>query len=187
MTTSNRLFWNIRTIYSYYAKPNFLDPAHRTIILLVRIFQLFVYCKSTNYFTTGNRLNICLLCIEILYDYFKSPIRKHFNDFYGYCGFQFFGYYASYNYFPTARLPIICLPQIDQLFHHSKSSKYLVTVHWKAVWPLQIANLEIFRRFICLLLKTNFLASAQLSFCYCASQYYLLTANRPIFSPMEIV
>jgi len=51
-------------------------------ILLLRISQLFVSCKSTNYFTNGNRLNICLLCTEKLYDTFKSPIRKNFDDLY---------------------------------------------------------------------------------------------------------
>ena len=48
-----------------------------SIILLVHISQLFMYCKSTIYFTTGNRLHNCLLCIEKFYDNFKSPIWKH--------------------------------------------------------------------------------------------------------------
>ena len=92
-----------------------------TIILLLRISMLFVYCKSTNYFTNGNRLNICLLCIDKLYDTFKSPIRKYFDDLYGFCG------------------------------------------------------------------KPNFSATAHLSFCYCASPYYLCIANRQIISRLEMV
>ena len=90
------------------------------IILILRISQLFMYCKSTNYFTTGNRLLKCLLCIEKLYHTFKSPIWKLINDLYGY-------------------------------------------------WA-----------------KHNFLATAHLSFCCCASPNYLCTANRPIISPLEI-
>jgi len=58
--------------------------------------------------------------------------------------------------FPTAHLPIIYLLQIDQLFHLWKSSKYLITLHWKIVWQLHIAYLETFRRFICLLCKAQF-------------------------------
>ena len=69
-----------------------------SIILLLRISQLFLYCKSASYFTTGNRLHNCLLCIEKLYDKFKSPICiekfyvnfkspiwKYFDDSNGYC------------------------------------------------------------------------------------------------------
>ena len=86
-----------------------------SIILLLRISQLFIKCKSTNYFTTGNRLNIWLLCIEKLYAKFKSPIWKYFEDLYGFCAkLSFFGYCASYNNFANANLPNICLLQIDQ-------------------------------------------------------------------------
>jgi len=59
---------------SYCAKPNFLATAHHKIIFLLRISQFFVYSKSKKYFTNGNRLYICLLCIEKFYYNFKSPI-----------------------------------------------------------------------------------------------------------------
>jgi len=68
----------------------------RSIILLLRIFKLFMYCKSTNYFTTANRLHNCLLCIEKFYGKFKSPLWKHTNDLYG--------YYAKHNFLATAHL-----------------------------------------------------------------------------------
>ena len=35
-------------LYDYCAKPNFLATAHHTIIFLICISKLFVYCKSTN-------------------------------------------------------------------------------------------------------------------------------------------
>ena len=102
---------------------------------------------------------------------------------------QFFGYYASYNYFPTAHLQIICLLQIDQLFDQLKSSKYLLHVHRKIVWHLQIAYSETFRRFIWLLRKAQFLFLLCITqiFSYCASPNHSSTANRPIISPLEIV
>ena len=78
--------------YGYLAKPNFLATTHHTIIFLLCISQLFVYCKPTYYFITGNRLHICLLFIEKFYENFKSPIWKRFNDLYGYCAkAQFLG------------------------------------------------------------------------------------------------
>jgi hypothetical protein len=112
---------HLNDLFGFCAKNYFLVTAHHTIIFPLHISQLFVYPKSNNYFTTGNRLNICLLCIESLYDNFKSPIWKRFNHLYGYCA------------------------------------------------------------------KQNFLATAHLSFCYCASPNYLSSSNRPIISPLEIV
>ena len=120
MTTSNRLLGNFSTILCLLRKHQFLGYC-ATVIFLLLISQLFVYCNSTNYFTNGKRLNICLLCIEKLYDNFKSPTSKYFDDLYGY-------------------------------------------------YP-----------------KTNFLATAHLSFCYCASTNYLCTANRQIISRQRIV
>ena len=82
-----------------------------SIILQLRIPQLFIYCKSTNYFTTGNRLYIWLLCIEKLYDNFTLPIWKHFEDLYRFCAkAQFLGHYAS----------MILLLRISQLFMNCK-------------------------------------------------------------------
>jgi len=48
--TYQRLIWLIRKaeLFDYCA----------SIILLLRISLLFIYCKPTNYFTTGNRLII---------------------------------------------------------------------------------------------------------------------------------
>jgi alanine dehydrogenase len=114
MTTSNHLFGNISTIYIATA----LSPIFRVL----RIYHFatanlpnLIYCKSTNYFTTGNRLYNCLLCIEKLYDNFKSPIWKLINDLYGYCekhnflatAHLSFSYGASPNYLCTANRPII--------------------------------------------------------------------------------
>ena len=129
MTNSNCLFGNISTFYM--ASAQSLIFWLLRIIFPLHISQLFVYRKSTNYFTTGNRLNISLLCTENLYDKFKLPIWKHFDDLYGFCAKP--NFLAAAHHFPTAYLPIICLLQIDQLFHHRKSSKYLVNLHRKIV------------------------------------------------------
>ena len=167
MTTSNRQFGNISTIYMSTAKDQFFGFC-ATIILLLRISILFAYCKSTNFFTNGNCLNICLLCIEKLYGTFRSPIRKYFDDLYDYC--------AKPNFLSTAHHTIIFLLHISQLSVYCKSANYFTTGNrlniWllcikKIVWQLQIVYLETFRRFVWLLRK------AQL-FGYCASIILLL-------------
>ena len=92
---------HINNLYGYCAKP---------IFRLLRISQLYKYCISRNYLTTGNRLHNCLLCKEKLYDNFKSPIWKHIIDLYGNCAKHnfsatahlSFSYGASPNYFSTA-------------------------------------------------------------------------------------
>ena len=98
-------------IYGYCTKPNFLATVYHTSILLLLISQLFVSCKSTNNFSTGNRLYILLLCIEKLYDNFKSPIWKHINYLYGYC--------AKPNFYATAHL----------LFSYCQYPNYLFTAN----------------------------------------------------------
>jgi hypothetical protein len=113
MTDSYRLFGNISTIYMATAQSQFLGYC-ASIILLLRISQLFMNCKSTNYFTTAYRLHNCLLWIEKFYENFKSPIWKHIYDLYGYCAnLNFlatahlsFCYCASPNYLSTANRPI---------------------------------------------------------------------------------
>ena len=93
-----RFIWLLR-------KAQFLATAHHTIILLLRISQIFVYCKSTIYFNTGN-LHIWLLYVEKFYDNFKSPILKHINNLYGYCAKPIFMLLRIYH-FATAHLQII--------------------------------------------------------------------------------
>ena len=93
-----RFIWLLR-------KAQFLAIAHHTIILLLRITQIFVYCKSTNYFNTGNLLHIWLLYVEKLYDNFKSPIWKHTNNLYVYCAKPIFRLLRIYH-FATAHLQI---------------------------------------------------------------------------------
>ena len=115
-------------LYSFCAKPNFYRTAHLAFCYCE--FPNFMYCKSTNYFTTGNRLHICLLCIENLYDNFKSPIWKHIIDLFPTAQKQNFWLLRIYH-LATAHLPIIYLLQNDQFFHHCKSSKYLITLHSK--------------------------------------------------------
>jgi hypothetical protein len=86
-----------------------------SVILLLRISQLFMNRKSTKHFTTGNRLHNWLLCTEKIYVNFKSPICKHINDLYGYCAKHnfFFIFHLSFcycafpNYFFTANRRII--------------------------------------------------------------------------------
>ena len=82
-------------------------------------------------------------------------------------------------HFATAHLPIIYLLQIDQFFHHWKSSKHLITLHWKIVWLLYIAYLETFRWFIWLLRKTQF-------FGYSASYNYFPTSHLLIICLLKI-
>jgi len=111
------LYKHFDVSYCYCAKP-VLDYC-ASIIFLLRISQLIVYCKSTNYFTKGNRLNICLLCIEKLYDTFKSLIRKHFDDLYDYC--------AKPNFLSTAHHTNNFLLRISQLFVYCKSNNSSTT------------------------------------------------------------
>ena len=131
MTTSNRLFGKISTIYMVTAQNQFLGYC-ASIILILRISQLFKYYVSTNYLTTGNRLHNCLPCIEKLYHNFKSPIWKHINIYMATAQNTIFWLLRIYH-LATAHHPIIFLLQIDQLFHHWKSSKYLITEHRKIV------------------------------------------------------
>jgi len=84
MTSSNRLFGIISTIYTantqrpifWLLRNNPFATAHLPIIYLLQIDQLFHRWISSNHF---------LLRIEILYDTYESPIRKHFDDLYDYC------------------------------------------------------------------------------------------------------
>ena len=111
--TSNSLFGNISTIY--------IGSAHHTINFPLHNSQLFAHCKSTNYFTTRNLLNLWLLCIEKLYDNFKSTICKLCNDLYCYCAkpnflataHLSFCYCASLNYLSSANRPIISPLRMD--------------------------------------------------------------------------
>ena len=162
MTTSNRLFGNISKIYMAIEQSTIfwllriyhLAKAHHPIIYLLQIDLLFHHWKSSKYLFTLQWKIVWQIQIAHLETFrrFICLLRKA----------QFFGLCASYNYFPTAYLPIICLLQINQLFHHRKSSKYLVNLHRKIVWQLQIAYLETYQRFIWLLSKAQF-------FGYCAS------------------
>ena len=129
MTSSNRLFGYISTIYTANAqRPIFrlqrkdhFATVNPLILYLLQIDQLFHHWKSSHYLLT---------VLTKLYDTFKSHIPKHFDVLYGYCAkANFLGtaqpsfcYCASTNYFSTA---------IDQLFHQWKSSNYLLTVHRK--------------------------------------------------------
>ena len=94
-TTSNCLFGNISTIY--------MAPAQSPIFRLLRIYhfatahlRIIYLLQIDNYFTTGNRLHNCLLCVEKFCGNFKSPIWKHINNSYG--------YYAKHNFLPTQHL-----------------------------------------------------------------------------------
>ena len=235
--TSLCLFGTFRRFIWLLRKYQFLGHC-ASIVLLLRFSQLFMNCKSTNYFTTGNRLHNWLLCIEKMYDNFKSPIWKYFKHLNSYCAkpnflatahhtiifllriSQFFclqqiekifhqwkssiylltvhrkillqpqiAYLERFNdlygysaqpIFPlihichlaTAHLPIIYLVQIEQLFRYCESPKYLITVQRKILWQHQIAYLEIFRRFICLLRKSPILYN-------CASYKHFATAHLP--------
>ena len=113
-------------LYGYCAKPNFLATEHYTIIFLLHISQLFIYCKSTNYFATGNRLSIWLLCTEELYDKFKLPIWKYFDDLYGFC--------AKPNFLAAAHHTIIFPLHISQLFVYWKSTNYFTTGNRLNIW-----------------------------------------------------
>ena len=170
MTNSNRLFGNVSTIY--------MATVQSPIFWLMRISQLFIYCKSTNYFTTGNRLNISLLCTEKFYDKLQLPIYKHFDDLYGFC--------AKPNFLDAAHHTIIFPLHISQLFVYCKSTNYFTTGNRLNVWLNCREKLNnnfkppIWKRFNDLYgncAKPNFLAIAHLSFCYCAYPSYLSSAN----------
>ena len=157
MTTSNCLFGNISTIYmATEQSPTFLATVYHTSIFLLRISQLFVYCKSTKNFSTGNRLYILLLSIEKLYDNFKSPIWKHINYLYGYC--------AKPNFYSTAHL----------LFSYCDYPKYLFTAN-RAV----SSTLEIVKVFDYSAQKNSMTNSNRLF--GNNSTIYMATAEGPIF------
>ena len=156
MTTSNRLFGNVSTIYMATAQsPIFwlmriyhFATAHLPVISLVQIDQIFHYCKSSKCLITVHR--------KILWQFQIAYLEIFLRFIWLLLKAQFFSYCASYNQFATSHLPNICLLQIDKLFPHWKSSTYLVTVSRKIVWQLQIAYLETYQQFIWLLRKANF-------------------------------
>ena len=171
MATAQSQIYSLLRIYHF-------ATAHLPIIYVVQIDQLFHRWKSSKYSITVHRR---IVWLQIAYletiQTFMSLLRKA----------QFFGYCAPYNYFPTTDPPIIHLLQIDKIFHKSKSSKYLLTVHRKIVWQLQITYFEIYRRFIWLLHKAqcfgycasiNLLLRISQLFMYCKSTNYLQTGIR---------
>ena len=172
-TAQSPICWLVRII-------QFFSTAHHPIICLL---------QSTNYFTTWNRLNISLLCIEKLYDTFKSPIWKYFDDLYGYC--------SKPNFFATGHLTFILLLRISQLFVYFKSTNYFTTGNRLNISLLFTEKFyDNFKSPIWKQLddlngscaKPNFLATAHHIFiCYFASPNYLCTVNRPIISPLDIV
>ena len=150
----------------------------------------FVYCKSTNYFTTENSLNICLLCKEKLCDNFNPPIWKLFDYLYCYC--------VKPNFLATAHHTNILLLHISQLFVCFKSTKYFTTGNRlnnclrckKELYD--IFKSAIFKHFNDLYgykakpIFFSLLCIIKL-FSYCAFPHYLSTANRQIISQREIV
>ena len=127
--TSNRLFGNISTIHIATAKGQFLGYC-TSIIFLLRMYLLFICCKSSNYFNTAKRLNIWLPCIGKVYDNFKSPISKYLDDLYSYCAkpnffllrnSQLFMYCKSTSYFRNGRRLHKCLLCIEKLYDKFKS------------------------------------------------------------------
>jgi len=107
-----RFIWLLR-------KAQFLGSC-ASIILRLRISKLFMYCKSTNYFTTGNHLHNCLLCIEKFYGKFKIAFLETYQRFVWLLRkAHFFGYCAS----------IILLLRISQLFIYCKSTNYFTTAN----------------------------------------------------------
>ena len=125
LTASNPYLEIIRRFIWLLRKAKFLATAHHTIIFQLIISQLYVYCKSTNYLTTGNRLIIWLLCIEKLNDV-KSPIWNHFDDLYDYWAKPIFRILRIIKLFCYCATTIYLLLQTQQLVDQLNSSKYLV-------------------------------------------------------------
>ena len=166
MTSSNHLFGNVSTIYTATAK----SP----IFWLLRISQVIIYCKSTNCFTTGNRLNVWLLSTEKLYDNFKSPIWKYFDDLYG--------YYAKNNFLATAHHTIILLLRISHIFVYCKSTNYFNTGNLLHIWLLCVEKLYDNFKSRIWNISPIYMATAQSQFLgYCQFLgYYFATAHLPI-------
>ena len=160
-TAESTIFWLLR--FYHFA------TAHLPIIRLLQIEK---------YSTNGNRLNICLLCIEKLYYNYKCPIWNVSTIYMATAQSSIFSLLRIYH-FASAHLPIIYLVQIDQLFQHWEWSKYLIIVYRKIVWQLQIAYLEILRRFIWLLRKAQFIR-------YCSSYNHFATAHLPNICLLQI-
>ena len=167
---------HLNDLYGFCAKPNFLAAGHHTIIFPLHISQLFVYCKSTNYFTTGNRLNICLIC--------KKNCMTTSNRLFGNLSTIYMATVQSpifwllrIYHFATAHLPSIYLLQIDQLFHNWESSKYLITVHWKI---LTTSN-RLFRN-----ISTINMATARSPILWPLRIHNFATAHLPIIYVLQI-
>jgi len=186
MTTSNRLFRNVSTIYMAVARsPIFwlmriyhFATANLPVIYLVQIDHLFHHCKSSKYLITVHRKIVWQFQIAYseIFLRFIWLLRKA----------QFFGYCAS----------IILLLRISQIFVYCKSTNYFNTGNRLNIWLLCIGKVyDNFKSPIKKYLddlygycaKPNFLPTAHPQFCYGASPNYLCTANRPIISPLEIV
>jgi len=193
ITVHRRIVWKLQIAYLeifrrfiwLLRKAQFFVTAHHTIILLLLISQIFVYCKSTNYFNTGNRLHIWLLCIENCMTTSNRIFRNISTIYMATVKGPIFRLLRNYS-FPTANIPILYLLQIEQLFQHWKSSKYFNILHWKTVWKLHIACLVTFRRSMSAAQYTIFrmlriydFATAHFPFIYdCKSTNYFMTGNR---------
>ena len=148
-----------------------------SIIFLLHISQLYMYCKSTNYFTTGNRLHNCLLCIEKFCGNFKSPIWKHINDLYG--------YYAKHNFLANCA-SIILLMRISQLFIYCKSTNYFNTGNRLNIWLLYIEKLYDNFSLPISIHSTIYMASAQSSIFGLLRNFDFATENLQINYELQI-
>ena len=160
--------WNISKIYMATAQSTIFcllriyhsATAHLIIIYLLQINQLFHHWKSSKN----------LISLHPKFYEFTLPISKHFDHLYGFCEKPKIRLLRIYN-FPTANCPIIRLLQIFKIFHKLKLRNYLLSVHIKIVWQLQIAYFEPYHWFICLLRKAQI-------FAYCASIILLLRISQ---------
>ena len=174
MTTSNRLFGNISTIYIATAQSPIFSllrtfhfaTSNLRILNLVHIDQIYHHWESSKYLIALHRKIVWQLLIAYLeiFQRFILLLRKA----------QFFGYCASYKQFVTAHLSNICLLQIDKLFQHWKSSTYLVTVRRIIVYCL-FGNIS-----------TIYMAPAQGSIFRLLRVYRFATAHLPFIYVLQI-
>jgi len=139
MTTSNRLFENISTIYmataqspifGYCTSHNYFPTAYLSIICLLQIHQLFNHCNSSKYLVTVHRKIVRKLQIAYLeiFRRFTWLLRKahilataQHTIIFLMRFFQLSVYCISTNYFTTLNRPYISLQRIEKMYGNFKS------------------------------------------------------------------
>ena len=158
MTSSNRLFGNISTIY--------IATAQSPIFWLLRIIRSFRYCASLKYLSPANQQIISTLEIVYLFGYCAqkncTTSNCYLETFRRFIWLlrkaQFLGYCASPNYLCTANRQIISRLEIVYIIVYCAQTNFVATSN------------RLFGN-----ISTNYMATTQSTiFGYCASIILLM-------------